>query len=508
MTVLEPILVALIVALAFPPFGLWPLALIGFIFFARALLDSPTRSGPPSKGPSAVRFAVYSFAVNIFGFYWLAYTLKEFANLSWLVAVPAMILVYLGFALIPAAFGALWGWIDYRLPGRFRRVGLTLLLVAYDGFDPRLFPWSPVMSVGSDPILMASVAKFGTWGWRVLFFGLAVYLADLTLRPKNKALYWRMALSVLLVFGSAYGVGFWARSELRKRYADRQPIALVQGNIGNYEKKLTKLKIMPTVHNVLAVHRDLIERAAIHLAPAATAGVEPWVLWPETSFPGAPTADARDRKILEDWTRQTRGLQLVGSYENMVTPFGGKLVPMDYNIIAFFHERTGYVSRYQKNLRLAFGEYIPGDETFPGLYKLFPAVNHFGRGHDLGGLAHPDPAGAVFLPLVCYEILFESFVDNFVREAHAKYPGRPLVLINPSNDSWYGPTSEPFQNAHLARWAAARVGLPLLRPTNTGLSQIVAPWGEVMASGPRDDMALIFGELPVEHQQKRLPATN
>lgn len=494
----DSILVALLVALAFPPFGLWPLAWIAFVYLARDLLTAPAKE-------LGQRLAVYAYAVNLFGFYWISYTFNEFGGMGWPLALLAMILMFALCSVAPWALGWLWGQARERTPDFARGAALALFLVLWDGLEPRFFPWTPAMSVGSDALLLASTYHLGTWGWRALFFTSAALCAWATLRPKNARARLAPALALPIALLVGYVAGYHARKTLRARYAGRQPVALVQGNVGNNEKKLTKLQIMPTVQNVLAIHRDLIESAAVRFAESTErTSTEPWIFWPETSFPGFPTNPNSDRRLMEDWTRLTRGLQIVGAYEQGPVTFGGQTATLDFNVVALFHEREGFVKRYRKVIRVPFGEYIPGDEKFPNAYKYLPAVNHFGMGTDRTGLPHPDPQGPVFVPLVCYEILFESFVNDFVRQARAAFPGRPLILLNPTNDSWYGPTSEPFQNSFLARWAAARHGLALLRPTNTGISIVVAPWGEVLARGPRDEAALIYGELPVERVQKRL----
>lgn len=500
---------AMVVALGFPPFGLWPLTFVAFFLGFRLLM-----ARAPDRRANAEFLAAYSFFVNLFGFYWLAYTLREFGSIPWIISVPLMFIIFGVFAVFSGLVGYAWGRWSVRIPAPGRPAALIFVIMLWDALDPRLFPWSPVMSVGQNSLLLASAHTLGTWGWRVIFFGTAGALAALSLQPPTWS--WRdkpsrpwflaMAGVLAVALGFVFGVGSMDRGYLMKRFSERQPVALLQGNVGNYEKKLTKLGVMPTIDRVLSIHRDLVEQAAIKLAPRALdekKPLEPWILWPETSFPGYAIDGAANQALLEDWTHLTRGLHLVGAYEVDTVPFGGEQKRLDYNVVALFQESKGFVDRYRKNRRLMFGEYIPGDTWFPWLYKVLPAVNHFGGGTEKTALAHPDSSGPVFIPLVCYEILFEGFTDDFVSRAKKAYPGRPLVLVNPSNDSWYGPTSEPFQNALLARWAAVRQGLPLLRPTNTGLSLVVAPWGEVVAQGTRDDIQVIFGELPVMYAQKR-----
>jgi apolipoprotein N-acyltransferase len=485
------VLAGLLVALGFPPLGFWPLAFVGFVLMARPLLSD----GLQPRATARWLFA-FHFTMTLAGFYWLAHTMTEFGHFPWALSIFVMLFAIALVSLFPALMG--WLWAKFKYP-RYRPLFLWIFLIFIDTFDPRLFPWEAAMAVGSDKLLMASVNILQTWGWRMLFFGAVVAWAWTSVRYGGRAFVLRAALIAIALLVPAYSIGFIALRRLEARYPARQPVALIQGNIGNYEKKLTKLGVFPTIRNVMAVHRELIEKTAIHHSYETA---ETWTVWPETSYPGFLHRPS-DRSALEEWTKLVKGVQIIGAYETASASFAGKDTDLDYNVVALFHEKAGYVARYQKRIRLPFGEYIPGDEWFPNLYELLPAVPHFGKGLEYTGLPHPNPEGPVFVPLVCYEILYADFLAEFVTEARNKYPGRELILVNPTNDSWYGPTSEPFQHSLLGRWQVAKVGLPMLRPTNTGLSQVIAPWGEVLATGPQDESTVIFGQLPVQRVTPR-----
>ena len=83
--------------------------------------------------------------------------------------------------------------------------------------------------------------------------------------------------------------------------------------------------------------------------------------------------------------------------------------------------------------------------------------------------------GQRFVTPICYEILESNYMRSLLNEF-----GNNRFIVNHTNDSWYGDTSEPFHHSLLARWESSRLQVSMLRPTNTGMSQIVAPWGEVL----------------------------
>jgi apolipoprotein N-acyltransferase len=195
---------------------------------------------------------------------------------------------------------------------------------------------------------------------------------------------------------------------------------------------------------------------------------------------------------------------LIGSYHQEEGTYNNAKTQYDFNITFLFHEKTGIQGPYKKQILMPFGEYFPWDNYLPKIYEWIPAINHFGRGEKNTLLLHPDPDGPAFVSLICYEILFDNLVDKFLKDAESEHPGRNLILYNPTNDSWFGPTVEPFMHARLAQWQAARVQKPLVRATNTGISMAVAPWGEILREGPLFKTDIIYSQLPVKKLQYRI----
>jgi apolipoprotein N-acyltransferase len=145
--------------------------------------------------------------------------------------------------------------------------------------------------------------------------------------------------------------------------------------------------------------------------------------------------------------------------------------------------------RYDKQYLLTFGEYLPLGETFPVLYKWSPNSGHFSQGTsldplvvDVGGQKHPVSV------LICYEDILPRFTNDAVRHAN------PELLVNMTNDAWFGDTTEPWEHLALAQFRAIEHRRYLVRGTNSGVSAIVDPVGRVVAHTPT-------------FQQKELPGT-
>jgi apolipoprotein N-acyltransferase len=132
--------------------------------------------------------------------------------------------------------------------------------------------------------------------------------------------------------------------------------------------------------------------------------------------------------------------------------------------------------RYDKEFLLAFGEYLPFGDTFPALYEASPNSGRFSPGTeltplyiDLNGTKH------AVATLICYEDILPSFTNRAVAATGAE------LLVNMTNDAWFGDTSEPWEHLALAKLRAIEHRRFLVRSTNSGVSAVVDPVGRVIA---------------------------
>ena len=215
------------------------------------------------------------------------------------------------------------------------------------------------------------------------------------------------------------------------------------------------------------------------------------VIWPEGALPAA----TNDYLAPGTWVRQAivdslqpGQLLLIGGYR-----YEGPLdKPTYYNsLIALRRTATDLemVGVYDKHRLVPFGEYLPA-EKFLTLIG-FKSLAHLGDGFATG----PRPAplrvtpDLLVQPLICYESLFPGLArpDKNVR-----------VLINISNDAWFGVTSGPLQHLNLASYRAIESAKPILRATPTGVSAVIDARGRIM-SGSRLDLGrsgVIDAQIP------------
>jgi apolipoprotein N-acyltransferase len=129
------------------------------------------------------------------------------------------------------------------------------------------------------------------------------------------------------------------------------------------------------------------------------------------------------------------------------------------------------VGRFDKQLLLAFGEYLPFGETFPILYEWSPHTGHFQPGSSFKPLKLGEHEIAV---VICYEDVLPSFVNRVMSE------GEPELIANLTNDAWFGDSTEPWIHLALAKLRAVEHRKFFVRSTNSGVSAFMDPVGRVM----------------------------
>ena len=198
------------------------------------------------------------------------------------------------------------------------------------------------------------------------------------------------------------------------------------------------------------------------------------LVWPESSYPYAIG-------------RADRGDAPVGSPARVRRDFAAPLVfgaitvddredTQPHNSALYLDGGGQFAGRYDKIHLLMFGEYIPGVETFPFIRDLLPAAaSHLARGEALTTfpLRHQG-ADYRLAPIICYEDILTG-IGRDVGQLH------PHLLVNITNDTWFGDTSEPWQHLALSVFRAVELRTDLVRSVNTGVSAHVDAGGRLLA---------------------------
>ncbi len=239
-------------------------------------------------------------------------------------------------------------------------------------------------------------------------------------------------------------------------------VSVLQGNIPQEQKWDAKIKGI-----IFEKYKRLTLMAALQKPDL--------IVWPETSFPGfledEPTLAASLRSVV----RQAQTPVLVGA------PVFGDLEKglKFYNSGVYYSAQGEEKGRYSKIHLVPFGEYVPF-EPLIGFIRHFVTIGHFSAGSEktVFELKPRDASlgySARFSTLICYEDIFPGLVRGFCLNG-------ANLLVNITNDAWFGKTTAPYQHAQGSIFRAVENRVPVVRSTNTGLSCFISQTGEILSS--------------------------
>lgn len=218
------------------------------------------------------------------------------------------------------------------------------------------------------------------------------------------------------------------------------------------------------------------------------------VIWPEAAMPFLPLSSPRALKMIADLlppgTQLLSGALRVTQTSEDVDLYNqapGKR--RAYNSLMVFDADGGLSRLYDKIHLVPFGEYLPFQETLEaiGLQQLTRVRGGFTAGPPPRRLLQVDGLPPI-APLICYEAIFPG--ELFDGDE------RPGLLLNVTNDGWFGVISGPYQHFHQSRVRAVEEGIPLIRASNNGVSAIIGPRGRVIASLSLNKMGTIDAAVP------------
>lgn len=435
-------------------------------------------------GEKAVFFSTFLAAFLFYGgsLYWLVFAMKNFGGLGFLESVGVLLLILIIFSSL-AALGLRLARTVSRRTGIPYFLALALFLELADmvlfAFPVGGFPWSiPAYSQGHYLNYFQWIDLTGVLGLNLIIYlvnGLVfevihyLFKAHQRERALNRAVI-IFILTMLSVFGSLQ----------RSRTLEKGPpnagmtVALLQGNIAQDMKWNPRLAM-----SNLQTYEDLTAKAA---AQGATLAV-----WPETAYP--LTLDLSD---LNRAPLVPAGSLALPVLAGAVSELGSDLEdPLLYNSAFLSGTNARVLALYHKRHLVPFGEYVPGKRFLWFARRLTQSVGDFSPGVEPNVLDH---AGLRLGVLICFEDLFPDLARTVVA-------GGANVLVNITNDAWYGNTSAQYQHLVLSQFRALENRRYLLRATNTGLTAFIDARGEILARLDPFEADLLIHEV---HPESRL----
>jgi apolipoprotein N-acyltransferase len=495
--ILAPIAAGLLHAVlmlgAFPPVDLWPLTVLAPVPLIWAGLRLRDRWMPLLVGLGVFPFWAYQECwvtdISALGYVPMAAILALFYGFFvWLLARCARRTD--SPALLALATPVLWTAVEV-LRGEVTFTGYPWFLIAH-----------PLVAV---PALASPAAVLGTYWVSLLVSALAGIIAlGVTVQREARPRWGVLAAAAAVVVAAWAGTGLVAG-----RAEPTEPplrVAVVQTNLPQSNKMAWPLKDRLASFDRFA---QLTEKGA--------AAKPDLIVWPETMYPGDvldPWVQAELDRLMTAGQLDRDSLGLLPMYRALLALQERTGVPMligalgmdraasadqraaQHNSVFLIVRGAIAPNRYDKLHLTPFGEVMPYIQYWPWLQKQLLDFAAGGMSFDLV----PGKAPRVFdLPsnprvAIATPICFEATSASVCRELARAAADRPLVMINLTNDGWFG-RFDPGRWEHLqaARWRAVELGIPVIRAANTGVSAVIDRRGRLLKAGT-DGGALVRAE--------------
>ena len=472
-------------ALAMPPFGFLP-ALAVSLTIAVWLIDGAAAGrrlrSVATLASAAVAGWWWGFGYFLAGLWWLgAAFLVEADEFAWalpfgVLGLPAVLAAFpaLGFALSRA----LWS------PGAARVFAFAFGMALSEWLRGTLFtgfPWNTLgMALAQNAALMQGAALVGLYGLTVV--AIVVFASPATLGTAD---------GLLRRFGLPVAAGA-ALAGLAVFGVSRVPESAAATASG------VKLRIMqpnlPQDARFGPESREAIMHRYLTLSDRATSPQSTGVadsthlVWPESAFPFLLDRDARALAQIAALLPPGRTLITGAAREGERLP--GEDGQRFHNAIQIVSDEGTILATYDKVHLVPFGEYFPhfldAGLRRLGIRQFVNVPGGFEPGARRAGLVVPGlpPVAAT----ICYEAIFPGEV--------VPAGSRPGLILNVTNDAWFGNTPGPYQHFAQARLRAVEEGLPLVRAANTGISAVVDPYGRIVGALPLGVEGVLDSALP------------
>ncbi|MBM5783019.1 MAG: apolipoprotein N-acyltransferase [Pelagibacterales bacterium] len=418
----------------------------------------------------------YGFGYFVAGIYWISISLlvdaKQFA---WLIPfaatlIPAVLAIY--FALFALSYKFL---VDrFFVKQVYEKVllfsSLWILFEILRSFLFTGFPWNLIGYIWcfNDNFLQIS-AIFGIWGLSLIAV-LVGLIPVLFISYKNGEFVFNNHLYdkifgtiIIFILASSFFYGLYRIDSSKLVVDSSKKLRLVQGNIKQSAKWNLEEKYRNFFKHIrLTNSKDLREVKA--------------VIWSETAVPYAIDNNSELLNKLKLAVPE-EGILITGALRLGYSSLGE--VDEVWNSV-FNIGDSGVLDYYDKHHLVPFGEYVPLQKYLPFISKITDGAMGFSEGEGVKTLKNNVFS---FSPLLCYEVIFsDKIIDK---------NNRPDLLVNLTNDAWFGRSSGPYQHLDMAKVRSVEYGISLARVANTGITAFFNPLGQLVDKIELNDEGVI-----------------
>jgi len=390
---------------------------------------------------------ITGFVFNLISFYWISYAISHYGGVNSFVSKLVLIIFSVILSIYFVIFATLQKFFirKYGVNGFFLAPFIIVFLEISKEFFPFSgFPWNLngyMLSYIGSIINLSSILSIYGLSFLVLLVSAIFFVAN---EKKSVALLstgFLLFLAIILFPEKDI-------SSFEKKYK----IAILQGNINESIKQIQSN----------SEYWEQVSNIYINLIKEASKEKPDLIILPESAL---PFDFFRDTIMKDYFLQKTKNIKIPMLIGFDSVDFNSKY-PKVFNTVILLDKDKNILGIYRKVKLVPFGEYTP----FPFVIfsKIFPYLQgyDFFPGQETNLLKYK---GLSITTLICFEAIFPNFVANFAKDAN--------LIVNVSNDAWFGRTSAPFQHLEMARVRAVETGKYLVRATNTGFSAIIAPSG-------------------------------
>jgi apolipoprotein N-acyltransferase len=413
-------------------------------------------------------------------FYWVTHSMRHYGGLNPITSFSILFLMVFYLALYFGVFSWLWGF--YPAKGFFSLFWAPSVWVGLELIRARLlsgFPWALLGHSQSNYLPVIQIAEIsGVYGISFLIVLVnqtlyRLFWVDGPFRGWSRK--WKEAVFTLFLFALTLGFGYYSLSSQAQK--DQQVpalrVAVIQGNIDQ------SLKWDPAYQEeTIRIYRDL----SLEMLPRNPE----LVIWPETAVPFYFLHENRFTPGLFQLTREGQAHLLFGS-----PALSHWQRETYYYNRAYLLSPEGRINFYDKVHLVPFGEYIPLKRFLPFVGKMVQAIGDFSPGKGSYGLPHPKGKIGV---LICFETIFPELSRAFNREGCR-------ILVNMTNDAWFGKTSAPYQHLSMLVFRAVENRVWVARAANTGFSAVIDSSGRIVQRIPLFQTGGIYANIPLRGEK-------
>ncbi len=400
--------------------------------------------------------------------YWVIHSMHTYGGLPWAVALMVLILLAAYLAVYPALFAAclvriakspakiFWLapsiWVAMEYLRSWVLTGFPWELVGYSQYHftslIQVADLTGVYGISALVVLANTVLAMGLLHWLALPWQKGVPSARQTIAGSS-------ALALLLGGFLVYGNLRLATIDKAMESSPAASVAIVQGNVDQAIKWDSRFQVLTTVK-----YRDL--------SLVASRSKPDLIVWPETATPFFFGENSALTRMVTKTVLETKAAYLIGSPARKKENSRRIL----FNRAYLLDSGANITGTYDKVHLVPFGEYVPLKKWLPFIDTLVAQVGNFQAGSRGKTLAWgKGPLGVQ----ICYEIIFPDLSRSLAASG-------ARLLVNLTNDAWFGATSAAYQHFSMAVLRAIETRRYLVRAANTGISGFIDPAGRIKAT--------------------------